>query len=92
MKRVLVVVMLLADGVKPCEEIGIGRRWGRLELRFAHRRAKVSRYLGAKLMLLKIGALPWRALLFHVDTPRHKARSSSIQYAVSGRLYAPPLE
>jgi hypothetical protein len=44
-------------------------------------------------MLLKIGALPWRALLFHVDTPRQKARSSSIQYGVSGgSFYAPPLE
>jgi hypothetical protein len=28
MKRVLVVVTLLADGMKPCDEIGIGRRCG----------------------------------------------------------------
>jgi hypothetical protein len=28
MKRVLVVVTLLADGVKPRDEIGIGRRYG----------------------------------------------------------------
>jgi hypothetical protein len=28
MKRVLVVVTLLADGIKPGDEIGIGRRCG----------------------------------------------------------------
>jgi hypothetical protein len=28
MKRMLVVVALLADGIKPGEEIGIGRRCG----------------------------------------------------------------